>query len=249
MDITKFASDSAGVMINEAAAAAMRFDDPIGQKIIDNNKEWTVVGVVKDFVFYDPQGDIPPMIIYYATSAWFNGVHIRLNPDKSTEASLLAIGEVFSSIDPDYPFDYTFIENEYNAKFSGLKQTLRISTVFGIVIVVIACAGLFALSLYLINNKLKEIGGRKVFGSSTNNIVRILCWNILKPILIAIVLFSPVAWYSMEWWLGSYAYSIDLNAGYLLGASLILIAIAMATIIYQTARAAATNPINVLRSE
>jgi len=247
MNLNQFASDSNAVLLNETAVRTMGFDDPIGEEIRDNDQVWKVVGVVQDFVLFDPQGEIPAIVIFNGSNNWFNGVHVRLKGD--IDEALLSISDAFRSIDNTYPFDYSFIENEYEAKFSGVRRTLMISSVFGLIIVLIACAGLFALSLYVINSRLKEIGIRKVFGSSSTEIVQLICWNSLKPIIMAILFFAPIAWFSMDWWLNSYPYRIHLDASYIISSGLLLLIIALATVIVQTIRAARTNPADVLGIE
>lgn len=250
IDIYKFPSDSNAVILNETAVEVMEFKDPIGEIIIDNEQEWQVVGVVEDFVLTSPHQKIPPVIMQRGNSNFgFNVVHLRLDEQNSPQEALTGISEIFSKYDPDYPFEYQFVDDAYNTKFSSIQKTLAISSISGFIIIFIACIGLFALSLYLLEAKLKEIGVRKVFGGSVASIVNLLCWNSVKPILIAICLFSPAAWFAMRWWLQSYEYRISLNISYILFTAIFLLVLSILTIIVQTLKAASTNPIKILRSE
>jgi putative ABC transport system permease protein len=250
MDLTHFSSDSTAVILNETAAKAMGFTQPIGELITDNNQEWHVVGVIKDFILTSPYQKVEPLILFGCEGDWaFNVVHIKLNPSNATQQNIAKLSELSSKYNPDYPFEYNFVDVEYQHKFSNLETTRTITMLFSSIAIIIAGLGLLGLSTYMIEVRLKEIGIRKVMGGSVFNITKLLSLSSLKPIFIAIIIFSPVGWYAMNWWLSSFAYRISLDGWVFLFAALSIIAIALSITITQTIRAARVNPIETLRND
>lgn len=249
LDLGRFPSDSSAVILNEAAVKLMGFRNPIGEKIIDNGIEYEVVGVVKDFIFTSPYRNVEPIVIQGGYGDWFNVVHIRLNPDKPVHDNIAALSDIFKKYNQDYPFEYHFVDAEYARKFSSIEKTLTLTTVFTSIAIFIACLGLLGLSTYLTEARLKEIGIRKVMGGSTMSITRLLAYSQLKPIFIAVLLFSPQAWFAMNWWLQSFAYRVSLEKWMFVVAALALSFIGIVTIGFQTIRAANTNPVKTLRNE
>jgi ABC-type antimicrobial peptide transport system permease subunit len=130
-----------------------------------------------------------------------------------------------------------------------MKSTLTITTLFTSIAIFIACLGLLGLSTYMAESRIKEIGIRKVLGGSVLSITKLLSVSSIKPILIAIVLFSPMAWFAMNWWLSNYAYRVSVDLWIFLVAAFSILSIAVITISAQTIRAARTNPVNSLRNE
>jgi putative ABC transport system permease protein len=159
------------------------------------------------------------------------------------------IESVFRKYNPEYPFSYYFVDDAYHRKFTSLEKTLMITTVFAILVVFIACLGLLGLSTYMIESRTKEIGVRKVLGGTVLGITRLLCLNTLKPIVLAIVIFSPVSWFAMNWWLQFSEYRISLDPGVLFMSWIAILLISLLTVSAQTIRAAMVNPVESLRSE
>jgi putative ABC transport system permease protein len=250
MDLTQFPSDSTAVILNETAAKAMGFTQPIGELITDNNQEWHVVGVIKDFILTSPYQKVEPLLLFGCEGDWaFNVVHIKLNPSNTTQQNIAKLSELSSKYNPDYPFEYNFVDVEYQRKFSNLETTRTITMLFSSIAIIIAGLGLLGLSTYMIEVRLKEIGIRKVMGGSVFNITKLLSLSSLKPIFIAIIIFSPVGWYAMNWWLSSFAYRISLDGWVFIFAALSIIAIALSITITQTIRAARINPVETLRND
>lgn len=249
LDLEHYPSDSTAVLLNETAVALMGFNHPIGEIIEDNGIKWHIVGVVKDFILTSPYQKIMPIVLMGGKKEMFGGIHIRLNPDNSVQKNIASMTALSSKYNPTYPFEYHFIDEEYQRKFSGLEITLTISGLFGFIAIFIACLGLLGLSTFMIESRTKEIGIRKVLGSSVSRIIRLLSMDTLKPILIGIVLFSPLAWWSMNWWLQSFDYRISLHAWIFILAGSLIAAIALITISLQTFNAARENPVQSLRME
>lgn len=248
MDLERFPSDSTAVLLNETAVQLMNFKNPIGEIIQDDGQDWHVVGVVKNFILTSPHQQVEPMVLL-GSKGWFDVIHIRLNPANPVQENISRLNSSFKKYNPTYPFEYHFVDVEYERKFANLKSTLTITTVFSSIAIFIACLGLLGLSTYMIESRVKEIGIRKVLGGSVLDITRLLSLSSLKPILISIVLFSPLAWLVMRWWLQTFAYRIDLNVWIFIMGALTIFGIAAVTIGIQTIRAANSNPVSGLRNE
>jgi putative ABC transport system permease protein len=249
IDIEKFPSDSSAMLINETAARVMGFDDPINEVITDN-QDFHIVGVVKDFVFTSPYQKVEPIMMFGPQAKWaFNVVYLKLNANKSTKEHLDKLAELTAKYNPAYPFEYHFADQEYARKFDNLQRTLLITTVFTGSAILIACLGLLGLSVYMTEARVKEIGIRKVLGGSVLHITRLLSLGALKPILIAVVLFIPLGWFSIDWWLQSFAYRVSVSAWTFVLSAFAIIAIALLTIATQTVRAAQANPVDSLKNE
>ncbi len=250
MNLALYPSDSTAALLNESAAKAMGFVDPIGEVIRDNGQDWHVIGVVKDFVLTSPFQKVEPLILFGCHGSWaFNVIHIKLNPFYTTQESITRLEALSKKYNPSYPFEYTFVDSEYARKFEGLEATRKITLLFSSIAIFIAGLGLLGLSTYLIEVRTKEIGIRKVMGGSIISITKLLSWTTLKPILIAIVLFSPLAWIAMNRWLSTYAYRISMNVWILVASGLSIILVALAIVSIQTVQAARANPVDSLRDE
>lgn len=250
MDLNRYPSDSTAVIINETSAKAMGFQQPIGELITDNGQEWHVVGVVKDFVLTSPFQKVEPLLLFGCKGDWaFNVIHIRLNANDNAQQSIAKLSEFAKKYNPEYPFEYHFVDVEYENKFANLRTTQLITNIFSAIAIIIAGLGLLGLSTYMIEVREKEIGIRKVMGGSVASITRLLTMTSLKPILIAILLFSPFGWMSMKWWLNSYAYRVELNIGTIAYAALTIVVISITIISVQVIKAAKANPVLTLRNE
>lgn len=248
LDLDMYPTDSTAVLINESAAALMNFDEPIGQIVKDNGIDWHIVGVAKDFVLESPFQKIDPMVIEGA-KAWFNIIHIKLNTANSTSESLAKIESVFRKYNPEYPFEYEFVDQEYAQKFNDEKRTGQLVSLFTLLTIFISCLGLFGLASYMAENRIKEIGIRKVLGASVTSITTLLSKDFLKLVLIAIVLAVPISWYFMNNWLEDFAYRIKISWWIFVLAGVVALAIALITVSYQAIKAAIVNPIKSLRTE
>lgn len=249
-DLDRFPADSTGVILNETAVSLMSLDQPVGEIISDNGQDWHVIGVVKDFILTSPYQKVEPMVLVGSKHSWaFNVIHIRLNEERSLDDNIGLLSGIFSKYNPDYPFEYHFIDLEYGRKFDDMGRTLAISNVFTSIAIFIACLGLFGLSTHMAASRVKEIGVRKVLGGSILSITKLLSASALKPIFLAIMLFSPLAWAGTNNWLASFGYRIAVPPRAFLMAAVIITLIAMFTIGWQTIRAASANPVKSLRNE
>lgn len=248
MDLTRFPSDSSAVLLNESAIKAMGFREPIGEKITDMGDEYHVVGVIKDFVLGSPYTNTRPMIILGAKS-YFNVMHIRLSPDNDTEASLKKIGQLFAKFNPNYPFEYHFVDQDYALKFEDTRRVGLLTGLFAGLTISISCLGLFGLAAYMAENRVKEIGVRKVLGASVASITALLSREFLILVIISILIATPIAWYAMDIWLKNYVYRIAMQWWVFGLAGLMAIVLSLATVSYQAIKAALLDPVRSLRSE
>jgi ABC-type antimicrobial peptide transport system permease subunit len=250
MNLQDFPADSTAAILNETAVKAMGFENPIGEIIKDNGQEWHVIGVVKDFILTSPFHKVEPIILFGCKQSWpFGVVHIKLNPAKPLQENITQMEELSKKYNPDYPFEYKFIDQVYARKFSNLEATRIITLLASLFTIIIAGIGLLGLSAHMTEVRVKEIGIRKVMGSSVVGIARMLTWSSLKPILIAVLIFGPQAWFVMNWWLSSYPYHISIGVFTIPLAALTVILLAVMVIGGQTIQAARANPVESLKNE
>ena len=250
IDPKRFPTDSTAALLNESAVKAMGFKNPIGQ-VIDRGSwgGWHVIGVFKDFILESPYDKIKPMMIRGPRATWFNLMHIRLNGANSTPQNLADMEKIFKRYNPQYPFDYHFIDQEYATKFSDERSTATLTALFAGLTILISCLGLFGLAAYMAEARIKEIGVRKVLGASVAGIVTLLSKDFVTLVLIALLVAAPIAWFSMDKWLDGFAYRIAIPWWIFLAAGVVAVLIALGTVSFQAIRAALANPARSLRSD
>jgi putative ABC transport system permease protein len=250
IDIYKYPTDSFAVVLNETAVKWMGFKEPIGQVIREpyDKQVFHVVGVVKDYVVGSPYSKVPPVVIE-GPSSFFNVLHFKLNPARSTEENLAKAEAIFKKYNPAYPFDYEFSDQRYAALFRHEQRTRTMSGLFAGLTIFISCLGLFGLSAFVAESRVKEIGVRKVLGASVAGIARLLSVEFVRLVVISLVIAAPLAWYAMDRWLSDYNYRISVRWETFVAAGVMAIVIAMATVSFQAIRAALVNPAKSLRSE
>jgi putative ABC transport system permease protein len=247
-NLTRFPSDSTAFLINESAVKAMHFKVPIGQIIKFNGVSWHVVGVIKDFIMESPYQAISPMIIG-GGKGWFNVIHIKLNPGNRTADNLKIAETIFKKYNPEYPFEYHFIDSEYAKKFEDEKRTGTLAALFASLTIFISCLGLFGLAAYMAENRFKEIGVRKILGASVGSIATLLSKDFLKLVFLSFLIASPLAWWLMYKWLQDYPYRINIQWWVFAVTAFLSLFIAVITISFQAIKAAVASPAAALRSE
>jgi len=248
IDIYKFATDSTALILNESAVKSLHLTNPVNSIVDGDGTKWTVVGVVKDFIMGSPFGDKKPMVIL-GPKAWFTTIHYRLNTNHNIADNLKTIETIFKKFNPDYPFEYQFIDKTYEQKFKETKAIGTLAMVFAGLTIFISCLGLLALIAYMAETRMKEIAVRKVLGASVVQVTSLLSIDFIKLVVIAIFIATPIAWWAMDQWLQDYSYRIAIHWYYFAVAGLMAILISMATISYQTIKAALVNPVDSLRDE
>lgn len=250
IDIYQHPTDSLAMLLNETAVKQMGFTNPVGETIRNpfENRTWHVVGVVKDYIAGSPYARVPPTVIM-GPGADFGTMHIRFNPAHTTADNLTGTARIFKQYNPAYPFDYQFVDEQYGRKFENEQRVKTMAGLFAGLAIFISCLGLFGLSAYVAESRVKEIGVRKVLGASVIGIARLLSIDFIRLVLISIVIASPIAWYAMNRWLADYTYRISIGWGTFIIAGLLAVVIAMLTVSFQAVKAATANPVKNLRSE
>ncbi len=250
-DLTKFPTDSTGLIVNESSLKIMKFKNPIGEIVEDLGIKWHIVGVIKDFILTSPYQATRPLLICGAKSSFmtFQVIHIKLNGNNPTAQNLKKAEAILKKYNPEYPFEYKFVDEVYAQKFDDEQRQGTLAAAFAGLTIFISCLGLFGLASYVAENRIKEIGVRKVLGASVNAIVRLLSKDFLALVFIAILIASPIAWWGMNNWLQSFAYRIDIQWWMPALAGCMAIIIALVTVSSQAIKAALANPVKSLRAE
>lgn len=244
----EFASDSAGLVVNEAAVKFMGLKNPVGEQLTWNGAPLQIIGVVKDMIVESPYAAITPLFYSLATSE--GGVmNIKLNPEANTVAALAEIETVFKKYDTASPFEYRFVDETYAAKFFNEERIGKLTTFFSVLAILISCLGIFGLASFTAEQRTKEIGVRKVLGASVANIWQMLSKDFVVLVLISCFISAPVAWYFLNGWLAKYEYRTEVSWWIFVTASVSTLIITLMTVSYQSVKAALINPVKSLKSE
>jgi putative ABC transport system permease protein len=244
-------SDSThSVLVNEAFARKAAWKKPLGQQVNFwyDNKKYTVIGVVKDHHFESLTSEIGPQLFTMKPGNQYGISFIRIKPGSET-ATLKHIEQTFKKLFPSSPYTYSFKSDENYRKYEAEAKWKQIMLFSAILTIFISCIGLFGLSVLSAQKRTKEIGIRKVFGASVNNVVTILSKDFIKLVMLALLIAMPLAWLSADKWLQNYPYRISLSWQMFAAAGALVVFIALATVSFQAVRAAMTNPVKSLRTE
>jgi putative ABC transport system permease protein len=243
-----FATDSAAFILNESAVAFIGLKNPIGKIIKWENKPFTVIGVVQDLLVQSPYKPVRPSM-FYVSSESQNVFIMKLSPNVSTKAALAKIESVFKQYDPGTPFKADFVDDEFAKKFGNEKRIGTLATIFAGLAIFISCLGLFGLASFVAEQRVKEIGIRKVLGASVGNIWQLLSKEFTFLVIISCVLAIPIAWFNMTSWLQKYDYRTAVTWDVCAIAALGALSITVLTVSFQAIKAALANPVKSLRSE
>lgn len=243
------AADSSNVIINEAFAQQMGEEGRVGGIIRDGDKKaWQIIGILKDYLYNDMYGSAGPLLLYNHPSG--EGVlTIRFKPGINIQDALAKTGAIVKRDYPGYPFEYAFVDDDFNQLFKTETLTGKLAGVFAALAIFISCLGLFGLAAYTAERRIKEIGIRKVLGASISGLVALLSKDFLKLVGIACLVAFPVAFWALHKWLNSYQYKININWVVFAAAGVTAMLIALTTVSYQAVKAALMNPVKSLRSE
>jgi putative ABC transport system permease protein len=237
------------VVVNETFVKRMGWKEPIGKKVEAGDSRTLrarVIGVMKDYHQTGMYNGIESLLLAYRPLN--NVIYIKLS-GKETQATLSFIEKKWKDIFPDQPFSYTYLSQRFNRQFEADENRGLVFTLFTILAIIIACLGLFGLASYMVEQRTKEIGIRKVFGANENTILQLISKDFLLLVLIGILIAVPVAYYFMSHWLENYVYRMKIGIPLLLFASLLTIVITFLTISYKAYQAAIMNPATALKTE
>lgn len=243
-----FKGDSSNYIINEKLAKMMGLNatTAVGKPLAMWDKRGIIVGVVRDFNFKPVQQAIEPIIL--EPNQWGGVVVVRTKPG-TTEATIKALEKINNSLNPGFPFSYSFLDQDLANLYKGEQQLGSLFNLFAILATFISCLGLYGLSAFMAEQRFKEIGVRKVLGASVLSVVNLLSTSFMRLIFIAILIAVPLSWYAINRWLNDFAYHIDLGWMVFVIGSIVALVIALITISYESIKAAVANPVDSLRNE
>jgi len=242
------------ILVNETLVKEMGWKNPVGARVRSGVNHGvvtyaTVIGVVKDFNTYSLQHKISPMVLSLPSETKDkDNLYVRLGKG-NVQAAISYLQKVYAHFDPENKADYNFLDQNFAAQYQTEQKQGKLLFVFTILAIGIACLGLFGLITFTAEQRVKEIGIRKVLGASVTSIVNLLSKDLMKLVLLAALVASPLAWYSMSKWLQSFAYRIEIQWWVFLLAGVIAAVIAFLTVSVRSIRAATVNPAKSLKSE
>ena len=240
-------SDSAHILLNETAVRESGIKDPIGKRFSLWGAEGRIIGVVKDFNYASLKEKIEPAVYYYNMNYGWR-LFIKTN-GRDADKAIAAAQKQWMKYSADYPFNYVFVDEEYDSLYKTEQRTGTLFNVFAVVAIIISCLGLFGLATYTAYVKKKEIGIRKVLGAGITNITTLLTKDFIVLVLISLFIAIPVAWWAMSNWLQDFVYRISLSWDVFAISGALAIGIALITVSFQSIKAALANPVNSLKEE
>lgn len=241
-------NDSSSLVLNEAAVKAMALKQPLGAVVRVWDRQLTVVGVIKDFVMESPYQKAAPMLMYYRP-AEVSSIIVRLSPAQNISTSVKTIDDVIGELNPGFPVDRRFVDEEFSEKFKDEQLLGTLSNWFGGFAVFISCLGLLGLALFMAEQRKKEISIRKVLGASTTHVLTLLNRDFIKLVAIANLIAFPLGYIIVHKWLSTYDFHVSISVlpfALAIGLSLL---IALLTVSLQSFKVARSNPIDALKYE
>jgi putative ABC transport system permease protein len=242
---------SADFLISQKAVKEAGWNSPgdaLGRTVKYGEYQGQISGVVNNLFIYSLHEQLYAMIFFITPIKYHEYLSIKVD-SRNVQQSIAYIQKTWKKLVPDYPLDYTFLDQSFERMHQADIRVGKTLSYFALLAIIVACLGLFGLAAFMAERKTKEIGIRKVLGATISNIILLLSRDFLKLIIVAVILATPLAWYFMHRWLQSFAYRIDISFMTFVWAGLIAIGIAVLTIGYQSIKAALTNPVESLRSE
>jgi ABC-type antimicrobial peptide transport system, permease component len=243
-----FKGDSNSIIINESAARYMRVANPLGLQLTRGPERLTIVGVVEDIVTQSPYQPVKQMF-FHQLPGHLTTVNIKIKASPAGGEALQTIAAIYKNYDAVHPFEYRFLDQEYAKKFTAEERVGKLAGFFAVLAVMISCLGLFGLASFIAEQRTKEIGVRKVLGASVFHLWRLLSKEFLWLVLISVVMAAPLAYYCMHNWLQNFEYRTTVSAWVFAAAGLGTLIITVATVSYQSIKAAMMNPVKSLRTE
>ena len=245
------------VVINELAIEKLHLSgNPVGSFVKSGSRNMEIAGVVKNFNFGSMAYAIQPLGLFIVPDThpyWTMGagcyLFAKIKPHTNLPTLLGSMESIYKKYDKDTPFNYTFMDDSFNAQYKAEDRLASIFSIFTALTIVLAGMGLFGLAAFTIEQRTKEIGIRKILGASLSSIASLLSVDFLKLVLLSILIASPVAWWAMHGWLEHFAYRINIQWWMFGAAGLLAVIVALITISYHAVKAAIANPVNSLRSE
>ncbi|HLK27300.1 MAG TPA: ABC transporter permease [Puia sp.] len=241
-------ADGFAFVLNESAAKMMRFKNPIGETVHWYGYDFHIIGIVKDMVMNSPFSPTEPTIFYMAP--WrLKVLNIKMKPGTSVKDALAKIGKVYTQYNPGQPFEYKFADEEYGKKFAVEERVGKLATFFAALAIFISCLGIFGMASFIAEQRVKEIGVRKVLGASVFNLWKLLSKDFVLLVFISLLIASPLAFYCMQKWLQNYDYRSNISWWIFAAAGVGALVLTIITVSFQAIKAAMANPVKSLRTE
>jgi len=243
------ATDSADAfLINEQAVKEMGLKDPIGKWVSAWKKKGHIIGILKDYNTNSLRERIRPLIVDVKEYEYFGVILVRTEAGKTKEA-LAGLEKVYKEINPAYPFQFRFVDEDYNAMYRNEQVMTKLSNAFAVLAILVSCLGLLGLVMFSAEQRTREIGIRKALGATVPSIVGLLSQDFVRIVAAAFLLATPIAAYLMHQWLNGFAFKIGLSWWIFVFAGLAALVVALLTISFQAIQSARANPVESLRSE
>ncbi len=239
-------------ILNEEAVRQMNLLDPVGTEFALYGQWGRVVGVIKDTYFKSLHEEVQPQVFHSYRNldeeSYFGIMYLKIAGDNTAE-TLAFLEDIWFEYNSDIPFEYHFLDSEYESLYKADRRTAQMINLFSILAVIIACLGLFGQSTLAAENRIKEIGIRKVNGAKIGEVIALLNSDFVKWMVVAILVSTPLAWYALNKWLENFAYKTSLSWWIFVLAGMLALGIALLTVSWQSWRAATRNPVEALRYE
>jgi hypothetical protein len=243
-------SDSAAVIINEAAAKYMNLKHPVGEYVKNGNHRWLIIGVIKDMIMSSPYEPVKRGFFLLDFKGEQSAMcNLRITPTVSAHDALPKVAAAFRKVVPSAIFDYKFVDKQYENKFAAEVRIGKLASVFAALAIFISCLGLFGLASFVAEQRTKEIGIRKVMGASLFQLWKLLSKDFVALVMISIVIAIPIAYFLMDSWLENYKYQVTISWWVFALSGLGALLITLSTVSYQSIKTAMENPVKNLRSE
>ncbi len=244
----QFKTDTTAMIVNEAAVKHMGLKNPVGETVKFNGDPYRVIGVIKNVVMESPY-EQPPPTVFFMNYSQVSPITIKLNPNISTSESISKIKAVFEKLDPAAPFDFRFVDEDFAKKFAIEQRIGSLATFFAVFAILISCLGIFGLASFLAEQRVKEIGIRKVLGATVVNLWGLLSKDFLVLVSVSFFIAIPASYYFMHQWLQNYEYHTGISVWIFVITAIGTITITLLTVSFQAVKAALANPVKSLRSE
>jgi len=250
----EFGTDTTALIINETTAGLLGYDDPIDKNLYtlfqDQNAQrlttYHIIGVVRNFHFESLRQNIGPLCFRFGKPNWVTAFKVNTGNIKEL---VTKIEDKWKTMAPAMPFNYKFLDDEFDNMYRVEQRTGQLGMSFAIIAILIACLGLFGLVTYMTEQRIKEIGIRKVLGSTITNLVAMLSKDFLRLVLVSMAFAIPIAWWAMNRWLQDFVYRINISWWVFVAAGVIALMISLITISFTAFKAAIANPVKCLRTE
>jgi len=243
-----FPSDSSAALLSTTAVQSMGLKNPVGMQIRLQHQPVTVVGIFKDFVSGSPYRKQRPMLVYLNPTGG-SVVALRVNPARNLATTVQQLNVLLRQLNPGYPPEILFVDQQFEEKFRNEQQLRSLSNLFATLAIFISCLGLCGLSAFAAEQRIKEIGIRKILGASVPGIVGLLSADYMRLVGLAALIAFPLACISMHQWLQNYEYHVQLQWWIFAAAGLLTALIALFTVSILAFKAATANPVKSSRSE